>query len=442
MILALSNISFERDHQTILQTISITVQPGECLQILGANGSGKSTLLKIMAGLLSPDTGEIIIDRQDMHYISHKNGIKLALTVMENLRLQAAIAGEKFDEQKAVLALQQLDLILLRDRLASQLSAGQLRRVCLAKLLLTPRKIWLLDEPTTALDADSQRLFASMLEKHLQQGGMATVATHQMIELQQIKLYCLDLSKNDKVCSLPASLTLRDCATPSLPTFVTEGIVSIIYHEIIISLRHAFSWVTPLLFFVLVVCLFPLSIGPDTSLIQQAAPGIIWVCALLAILISLGSLFKNDADDGSLDAVLLSSRPLILLVGSKLAAFWLTHCLPFILISPVLGILLQLQVAEIGALCLSLLLGTPVLILLGAIGSALIVGIRGNGLLLPMLIMPLYIPVLIFGTSMMIAANQGTLFNGQIALMMASLLVSIGFAPLFTGMALRIGANE
>lgn len=220
------------------------------------------------------------------------------------------------------------------------------------------------------------------------------------------------------------------------------SLLTIIRHDVRMTFRQAFSWLTPLLFFVIVVCLFPLAVGPDKALLSKIAPGIIWVAALLAILISMNNLFRNDAQEGYLDLLLLSNIPLPLLILCRLISHWISHCLPLIIISPCLGFLLNLQAHEETTLVITLLLGTPVLCLLGAIGAALIVGIRGHGLLLPILIMPLYIPVLIFGTGAIMAASLNEPVSAYYAIMGALALISIAFAPLFTGIALRIGVNQ
>ncbi len=216
----------------------------------------------------------------------------------------------------------------------------------------------------------------------------------------------------------------------------------IIYHDIKITLRQAFSWVTPLLFFVIIICLFPLAIGPDDLLLNKIAPGIIWVAALLAVLISIDDLFQPDMSTGHLDLLLLSQHSLTLLVLIKILAHWVTHALPLILISPLLGFLLHLSPQEEYALIITLLLGTPILSLLGSIGAALMVGIKNHGLLLPVLIMPFYIPVLIFGTGTIIAAHAHQPLNGYFAIMGAYLLISLVFAPFLTAIALRIGVNQ
>lgn len=212
----------------------------------------------------------------------------------------------------------------------------------------------------------------------------------------------------------------------------------IIRNDIVVTMRQAFSWLTPLIFFVMVVSFFPLALGPDMALLSKIAPGIIWVAALLAILLSINNLFRVDFDSGYLDLLRLSPHSLTLLVLCKIISHWMTHALPLILISPLLGLLLNLNEHEMMSLIITLLLGTPVLSLLGAVGAALVVGIRGSGLLLPILIMPLYIPVLIFGTSAMGAASLGQSVSGYFAVLGALLLLSLGFAPLLTAIALRI----
>lgn len=221
-----------------------------------------------------------------------------------------------------------------------------------------------------------------------------------------------------------------------------KNLWTMICKEILLIKRQAASWLTPLLFFVIVVCLFPLALGANNTLLNKIAPGIIWVAALLAILISIGNLFKKDVEEGYLDQLILSRHPLSLIVLCKILSFWVTHCLPLILISPLLGFILNLNSSEEVALVSTLLLGTPVLCLLGAIGAALLIGSKGEGLLLPVLIMPLYVPVLIFGTGTMAAASLNFPINGYIAMMGALMLFTLAFAPWLISLALRTGVNQ
>jgi heme exporter protein B len=217
---------------------------------------------------------------------------------------------------------------------------------------------------------------------------------------------------------------------------------TIIKYEIQITLRQAHAWLTPLFFFVMIVCLFPFALGSDKNLLRTAAPAIIWIAAMLAILLSLRELFQSDAETRYLDHLSLSEHSLTSLVILKMLSHWILYCLPLILISPLLGLVLNLTTYEEMALILTLLLGTPVLILIGGIGAALLVGIRHSGVLLPVLIMPLYIPVLIFGTGTLAAASSMQPLSGYLAMLAALNLISIAFAPLLTSLALRIGVHH
>ena len=175
------------------------------------------------------------------------------------------------------------------------------------------------------------------------------------------------------------------------------------YYLLIRDLRLAFrsrhELANPLIFFVLVVTLFPLAVTPSEDLLRVMAPGVIWVSALLSVLLSLDRLFKQDYEDGSLDQLMLSPNPLVILVLAKVSAHWLLTGLPLVLIAPLLGLFMYVPDEALGVLVLSLLLGTPVLSLVGAIGVSLTVAVNRGGVLLSLIILPLYIPVLIFGAN-------------------------------------------
>ena len=201
----------------------------------------------------------------------------------------------------------------------------------------------------------------------------------------------------------------------------------IVKRDLMIAFRHRDDIINPLLFFIIVVTLFPLGVGPESTTLSRIAPGIIWVAALLATLLSLDRLFKSDYADGSLEQMLLSPHPVFILVLAKIVAHWLLTGLPLILIAPLLAVLLHLHESSYGALMLTLLLGTPVLSLLGAIGVALTVGIKKGGVLLSLLVLPLYIPVLIY--------------NGQLAIIAAIFFASLTLAPFAVSAALKVSTN-
>jgi heme exporter protein B len=215
----------------------------------------------------------------------------------------------------------------------------------------------------------------------------------------------------------------------------------ILKRDLTIAFRHRDDIINPLLFFIIVVSLFPLGIGPEANILSRIAPGIIWVAALLSTLLSLDRLFKSDHSDGSLEQMLLSPHPVFILVLAKIFAHWLLTGLPLIFIAPLLGVLLHLHSDSYGALMLTLLLGTPVLSLLGAIGVALTVGIKKGGVLLSLLILPLYIPVLIFSTSAIDTAAMNLPYGGQLAIIAALFCGSLTLAPFAVSAAIKVSTN-
>lgn len=215
----------------------------------------------------------------------------------------------------------------------------------------------------------------------------------------------------------------------------------ILKRDLTIAFRHQDDIINPLLFFIIVVTLFPLGIGPEANTLAKIAPGIIWVAALLSTLLSLDRLFKSDYEDGSLEQMLLSPHPIFILVLAKIIAHWLLTGLPLILIAPLLAVLLHLDENSYIALMLTLLLGTPVLSLLGAIGVALTVGIKKGGVLLSLLVLPLYIPVLIFATSAIDTAAMNLPYSGQLAIIAALFIGSLTLAPFAASAALKVSTN-
>lgn len=216
---------------------------------------------------------------------------------------------------------------------------------------------------------------------------------------------------------------------------------SLICRDLAIAFRHLNEIFHPLLFFIIIVSLFPLAVGTEPMLLQKLAPGIIWVVALLATLLALDGIFRSEYEDGTLELLVLSPLPLPILVVAKVCSHWLISGLPLLLIALGLGAMLNLPASAFFAMWLSLLLGTPALSMLGAIGAALTVGIRKSGVLLTLIIMPLYVPVLIFGSSAIQAAALQTNWSGQIYLLAAILILCLTLAPFAIAAALRISLN-
>lgn len=216
----------------------------------------------------------------------------------------------------------------------------------------------------------------------------------------------------------------------------------LLIRDLRLALRNRHELANPLIFFILVVSLFPLAVTPTPEVLQAMAPGVIWVSALLAVLLSLDRLFKQDYDDGSLDQLMLSPNPLMILVFAKVTAHWLLTGLPLVIVAPLLGMFMAMPADAISVLIYSLLLGTPILSLIGAIGVSLTVAVNRGGVLLSLIVLPLYIPILIFGANAVDVAMDGLSVKGQLFFLAAVLALAVSLAPLATSVALRITASR
>ncbi|HIL97882.1 MAG TPA: heme exporter protein CcmB [Pseudomonadales bacterium] len=219
-------------------------------------------------------------------------------------------------------------------------------------------------------------------------------------------------------------------------------LITTIKRELTLGFRHPADVLNPLVFFVLVISLFPLGISPAADTLRAIAPGVVWVAALLATLLSMEALFRSDHEDGSLEQMSVSMQPFIVLVMAKITSHWIVSGLPLVILSPVLGLMLALDSAGIEGMVISLLLGTPTLSLLGAIGAGLTVGLKKGGVLIAILILPRYIPVLILGTALIQTAAQGGDYGAHMLWMSAILVLSAGFAPIATSAGVRISLSH
>ena len=217
-----------------------------------------------------------------------------------------------------------------------------------------------------------------------------------------------------------------------------HAMLTVIRRDLLAALRKPGQILNPLLFYVLAVSLFPLGVGPERHLLQSIASGVVWVAALLSVLLALESLFRADFEEGGLELLALSPVPLSLLALSKILAHWLLTGLPLIVLSPLLGLLLALPKTSVAVLVLTLALGTPVLSLIGAIGAALTLAVRSSGALLALLVLPLYIPVLIFAAGAVSASMAGLPLAGQLYFLAALLVLALTLAPPAVAAAIRI----
>ena len=222
---------------------------------------------------------------------------------------------------------------------------------------------------------------------------------------------------------------------------LARAFFALLRRDLVIAFRRRSEMVNPLLFFVLVTSLFPLAVGSQPKLLALMAPGVVWVAALLAALLSLDTIFRSDFEDGTLEQLLLSAHPVSVLVIAKVLAHWLITGLPLMLVAPVLGNVLGLPSQAMGTLMLSLGFGTPALSLIGAIGVALTVGLRKGGVILSLLVLPLYVPILIFGAGAVGNAAMGIDATAQMYIMSAFLVLSLTLSPIATAAALRVSLS-
>lgn len=198
----------------------------------------------------------------------------------------------------------------------------------------------------------------------------------------------------------------------------------------------------PLAFFVIVISLFPIAVGPEQQLLRAIAPGVIWVAALLATMMSLEGMFRSDYEDGSLEQMALSPQPLALVVIGKVCAHWAVAGLPLVVLTPLVSLMYYLDQGVIQALTLSVLLTTPSLALIGSVGAALTIGLPRGGLLVAILVLPLYVPALVFAASMAFSASQGQPYAAQMHWLLAILMLALGMAPVAATAALRVSLGR
>jgi heme exporter protein B len=221
----------------------------------------------------------------------------------------------------------------------------------------------------------------------------------------------------------------------------SSALWAITQRDLLLARRRRVEALLPLGFFIVAAGLFPLGVSPEPQTLRQIGPGVVWVCALLAAMLSVTQMFASDEIDGSLEQLLLAPQALIVLVIGKVFAHWLSTSLPLVLAAPLLGLLFDMNAPAIAALTLTLLIGTPVLSLLGAVGAALTLGLRSGGALVFLLVLPLTIPTLIFGTGAVAAIDSGLSAQAHLSLMGALLILTALGAPLATAAALRISLD-
>ncbi len=431
----------------------------------GPNGAGKSSLLRALCGFLPLEAGGFALEGGDAertlgeqaHYLGHADGVKGALTAGENLAFAAAMLGGRSSREAERAALARIGLAHVIDFPARLLSAGQRRRVALARLLIADRPLWLLDEPATALDAAAQAALAAIMQAHLRGGGIIVAAAHAPLGLEgakELNLGAIGGRRREDALALTPALSRKrergarnpspacgrrwprtarpDEGWPMTPAF------ALFVRELRIAGRIGGGAPVGAVFFLILVAVMPFALGPDLNLLARLGPAILWIAALLATLLGLDRLFQADHEDGSLDLIVNGSLPLEVAVLIKCAAHWTASALPLIVVSPLFGLMLAMTPTPLILVAATLLAGTPALTMIGAIGAALTVSLRRGGLLIAVLVLPLTIPVLIFGVAAASAASGGAApFLAPFLMLCALSIFAIAAAPFAAAAGLR-----
>jgi heme exporter protein B len=457
MRLTASNLTCRRGGREVFAGVSFSVASGELLAIRGRNGAGKSSLLRMVVGLVRVADGQLALEAGDpeltigeqAHYLGHQDALKPSLSVRENLQFWADFLGTGAAAIGEPLA--RVGLETLADLPAAYLSAGQRRRLSIARLLVVTRPIWLLDEPLSALDAVAQQSLTEFMRAHLAGGGVILAATHGALGLSAVREVWLGEAPRGgglgwrvgRWCDNIDARTSRRQPHPHPIPLRERGrdmtaLAAMLVRDMRIAVRVGGGALMGVLFFLVVAAMVPFALGPDLALLKRIGPAILWLAALLASLLALDRLFAADHEDGSLDLILMGRAPLELVVAIKGVAHWLTTGLPLVVAAPIIGLFLNLDRPAEVTLVLTLLAGTPALTFIGLIGAAIAVTLRRGGLLVAVLVLPLTVPVLIFGVAAANAVSSrpvpfGTPFTILCALTLASLVVG----PFAAAAALR-----
>jgi heme exporter protein B len=408
---SVSNLSCSRGDKRLFSGVSFTLEPGQWLHLEGDNGVGKTSLLRILCGLSALEEGEISWKnqsvaqnpddfRQDLAYLGHQLALKEDLTPLENLRVSPGQDG--FARQGAIAC--------------SGFVPRPKKAHCLGQTPEFARQI-----------VDFGRALC----------GPRSGCTGSSVGCDQ----CPPAPPGHGIAHQPpsrgAGWRWKFVQADSMSAFV-----AIVKRDLTLALRRKNEVITAVFFFVVVAALFPLGIGPEMNTLRLVAPGILWVGALLASMLSLSRMFATDFADGTLEQMALSPNSLSLLVAAKILAHWLLSGLPLVLLAPILGLQFDLSTNALWVLTLSLLLGTPVLSLIGAVGAALTLGVRGGDVLLSLLVLPLYVPALVFGAGAVQAEISGLGASAHLSVLAALVLVAAVFSPWASAASLRIALES
>lgn len=419
--ITLKGVPLVRGRLNLASSVDLQVAGGTFVQLQGANGAGKSTLLRIMAGV-QPVTGGEMQVHGTMAFFAAPFGLRRELTVIGQLQMSASLYGVELSLSDCRRSLEEVGLLHKALELTSRLSQGQRARLGLSILKASGARVWLMDEPVNALDQQGIGLLGQLLQAHLQGGGLAVIATHQNLpdlipalaphytgSLTIGARQACFIQATDSVATAPdSSAAPASQALAQAPCHNSgSALWWVLQREWTLFRAAPRAAVWPAVFHAMVLCLFPIGLGADVNLLIRVAAGLFWVSCLLACVLSAAPAFEPDYNEGVLTQVTAAGLPLPALALGKVLVAWLTQGGALALISGLLAMQYRLPPTEIGFLMLSLLLGTGVLVQLSAFFGAMTLMARQSSMLVYLLALPLFVPVLVFGTSVLITVQGG-----------------------------------
>ncbi len=423
-LVSLRGLRLARGRLELADRISFDVSAGGFVELHGANGAGKSTLLRVLAGVQPVEQGALQVDGS-LAFFAAPFGLRRELTVVQQLCSAVSLYGRRLTLPECKVLLGSVGLAHKALELTSRLSQGQRSRLGLCILKASGARIWLMDEPVNALDAEGVALLGRFLQEHFQAGGCAVIATHQPLpplvpalagHLQGVleisggtaRFSAAEVRKPAAVSTVQASGNLGgQTRWTQGPIGGLSSLAWVLGREWRLFQAAPKAAVWPAVFHAMVLCLFPIGLGADVNLLMRVAAGLFWVSCLLACVLSAAPAFESDYNEGVLAQMRAAGLPLAAVASGKILVAWLTQGGALALISGVLALQYRLPGVEIGFLMLSLALGAGVLVHLAAFFGAMTLMARQSSMLVYLLALPLFVPVLVFGTSVLISVQGG-----------------------------------
>lgn len=446
-LLTVHHLSIKRGDMTLCRHIDCTVRQGDIVHLAGENGLGKTTLLMQLMGLLPTDEGNISHPKTARPlYIAHQAGISDVLTVEQNLCFLMALYDIKPSDDELDMALECVGLYGYRHMSVSRLSAGQVRRVGLARLWLVLPKItplWVLDEPLTALDVAMVERLCGRLKMFANQGGGVLLTSHQPIEVatKLLDLTAYRAFDDDIQPDLnpvnPDTKTDKPLKSDSLGAMGAD-VFSLFVREWQIKSQGTTQWIQPLVIFLMIMTLFPLAIGSEMQTLERLGVPIVWIAVIVSLIMGMDGLFKSEFDNGTLSQIVVSGTPLALWVLVRVGVHWLFGAGCVALLSLLSAPLFGLKMTSALVLAGSIIVGSPMLLMLCAIASALTLSAKNGAVLIPLIAIPMQLPVLIFATGAVERYMMGMPSLPVFALLLAGSIVALMISPLVIALSLKL----